>query len=318
MKTKAILGEIIIQAAGIRSLAEARMLIESGVTHLGLPLGPGVREEDVSPVQAARIIAELEGLAVFVLITYLTEPEEVVDFCRRIGVAAVQLHADLPPSNVARMKELMPELFAIKSLVVGVGVDVVAQARAHAENVDAFLTDTFDPATGARGATGCVHDWKIDRAVVQAVDKPVILAGGLTPDNVAQALRETTAAGVDAHTGLEDAHGDKSEAKVREFVAQGRESFGGLSHCQGVDETVQKTHSKEASVARRQGTVAWFNDRKGFGFITMEGGTDVFVHFQEIEREGFQTLNEGERVSFELVDEDKGPKAQHVTPLEGD
>ncbi len=68
-------------------------------------------------------------------------------------------------------------------------------------------------------------------------------------------------------------------------------------------------------MARCRGTVAWFNDRKGFGFITAEDGTDIFVHFQEIKREGFQTLNVGESVSFELVDEDKGPKAFSVTPV---
>jgi CspA family cold shock protein len=68
-------------------------------------------------------------------------------------------------------------------------------------------------------------------------------------------------------------------------------------------------------VARKTGTVAWFNDRKGFGFITGEDGMDVFVHYQEIERDGFQTLNVGERVSFELADEEKGPKALAVTVL---
>lgn len=68
-------------------------------------------------------------------------------------------------------------------------------------------------------------------------------------------------------------------------------------------------------MARSKGTVAWFNDRKGFGFITAEDGRDVFVHFQEIERDGFQTLTVGEAVSFELVDEDKGPKALSVMPM---
>ena len=68
-------------------------------------------------------------------------------------------------------------------------------------------------------------------------------------------------------------------------------------------------------MGKRKGTVAWFNDRKGFGFITAEDGTDVFVHFEDIQREGFQTLNVGEVVLFNLVDEDKGPKAQAVSPV---
>lgn len=70
-------------------------------------------------------------------------------------------------------------------------------------------------------------------------------------------------------------------------------------------------------MARMNGKVAWFNERKGFGFITTEQGADVLVNYQEIERDGFQTLHVGERVTFELVDEDKGAKAVAVRPAAG-
>jgi CspA family cold shock protein len=63
---------------------------------------------------------------------------------------------------------------------------------------------------------------------------------------------------------------------------------------------------------RQQGTVSWFNEKKGFGFITAADGRDVFVHFNEIERDGFQTLHEGEAVSFRLEDEAGAPKAVGV------
>jgi CspA family cold shock protein len=61
-----------------------------------------------------------------------------------------------------------------------------------------------------------------------------------------------------------------------------------------------------------QGTVKWFNDAKGYGFISREGGTDVFVHHTAIMAEGFRTLNEGDRVSFEVVDGPKGLQARNV------
>jgi cold shock protein len=61
-----------------------------------------------------------------------------------------------------------------------------------------------------------------------------------------------------------------------------------------------------------KGTVKWFNDSKGFGFIEREGGGDVFVHFSEIEGEGYKSLREGDEVTFEVVDSPKGPKAAHV------
>jgi CspA family cold shock protein len=64
-----------------------------------------------------------------------------------------------------------------------------------------------------------------------------------------------------------------------------------------------------------QGTVKWFNDSKGFGFITREGGPDVFVHHSAILGDGFRSLAEGDRVSFEIVDGPKGKQARNVTRL---
>ena len=62
-----------------------------------------------------------------------------------------------------------------------------------------------------------------------------------------------------------------------------------------------------------QGTVKWFNGDKGFGFISVEGGNDVFVHFSAIQSDGFRTLEEGQHVEFEIVDGPKGPQAGNVT-----
>jgi len=64
-----------------------------------------------------------------------------------------------------------------------------------------------------------------------------------------------------------------------------------------------------------EGTVKWFNDAKGFGFIEQDGGQDVFVHHSAILADGFKSLSEGERVTFEVVDGQKGPAAKNVTKL---
>ena len=64
-----------------------------------------------------------------------------------------------------------------------------------------------------------------------------------------------------------------------------------------------------------EGTVKWFNDSKGFGFIQQDGGDDVFVHHTAIQAQGFKSLSEGQRVSFEIVDGAKGPAAANVTAL---
>ena len=64
-----------------------------------------------------------------------------------------------------------------------------------------------------------------------------------------------------------------------------------------------------------EGTVKWFNDSKGFGFIEQDGGADVFVHHTAIQAEGFKSLQEGARVTFEVVDGPKGPAADQVVQL---
>jgi CspA family cold shock protein len=64
-----------------------------------------------------------------------------------------------------------------------------------------------------------------------------------------------------------------------------------------------------------KGTVKWFNESKGFGFITKEDGGDVFVHYSAIQGNGFKTLTEGQAVTFEVVDGPKGPKAENVTKI---
>lgn len=61
-----------------------------------------------------------------------------------------------------------------------------------------------------------------------------------------------------------------------------------------------------------EGTVKWFNEQKGYGFITSDGGDDVFVHYTSIKQEGFKTLEEGQRVTFEIVQGPKGPQASDV------
>lgn len=63
------------------------------------------------------------------------------------------------------------------------------------------------------------------------------------------------------------------------------------------------------------GTVKWFNESKGFGFIQQENGPDVFAHFSAIVSDGFKTLAEGQKVEFEVTDGQKGPQAQNIQPL---
>ncbi len=91
--------------------------------------------------------------------------------------------------------------------------------------VDDYITDTYDPIRKTSGDTGKTHDWGISQRLVQLSNRPVILAGGLTPDNVRMAILQVKPAGVDCHTGVEDASGRKSREKVERFVAEAETGF---------------------------------------------------------------------------------------------
>ncbi|HMA79781.1 MAG TPA: phosphoribosylanthranilate isomerase [Candidatus Binatia bacterium] len=216
-----------IQIAGVIDAAEAQMLQQCGVHYLGFPLRLPVHREDLTEEAAAAIIKSLEPAVFGVLITYLDEAGEIAAFCHALGARIVQLHGDIKRAELKRLKTLDPNLTVIKSLVVGLRDDQALEAMVSELSpfVDAFITDTYDPKTGASGATGKTHDWRVSRCLVELADRPVILAGGLTPENVKRAILEVRPAGVDSHTGVEDSSGRKNREKVQKFLSEAHDAF---------------------------------------------------------------------------------------------
>ncbi len=225
----------LIQAAGVHDLAEAQDVVAAGVHALGIPLRLPVHTPDLSETEAAALVAVFPACLVPVLITYETRPLALVGLARQLGIRHVQLHAALGREGVAtlaRIKGLASDIFLIKSLIVrGVAEQAALEAEmaAYAPYVDAFITDSFDPVSGAIGATGTTHDWGLSHRLVELSPRPVILAGGLHPGNVAAAIVQVRPAGVDAHTGLEDASGRKNPELLRAFVYRASEAFAGIA-----------------------------------------------------------------------------------------
>ena len=222
-----MLEENFIQIAGVIDAAEAQMLRQCGVRYLGFPLRLPVHCEDLTEKEAAAIIKSLAPPVFGVLITYLDQASEIAGFCHALGARIVQLHGDIDRVELERLKTLDSNLTVIKSLVIGMRDDKALEATVNELSpfVDAFITDTFDPETGASGATGKTHDWRVSRRLVELADRPVILAGGLTPENVQRAILEVRPAGVDSHTGVEDSSGRKSREKVQKFLSEAYEGF---------------------------------------------------------------------------------------------
>lgn len=218
----------IVQVAGVHDIEEALMLAAAGVDWIGLPLRLAVHPQDVSEVDAGRIVAQLPGHVAAVIITYEHSADDLMDMCRDLRVGYLQVHGDIQLGQLTRLRQLAPALFIIKSLVVH--ADNSEQLRDTVRRcepfVNAFITDTFDPDTGAAGATGQTHDWRISRMLVAESSRPVILAGGLNPGNVRQAIETVRPAGVDVHTGVEGPDGRKTADAVRRFVETARAAFG--------------------------------------------------------------------------------------------
>jgi phosphoribosylanthranilate isomerase len=217
----------IVQIAGVADRAEAMMLVEAGVHQIGFPLGIPVHKEEMPAEDAAKIIRLLKPPASAVLITYLNMAEKILDLCKKIGAHKVQLHGGISLTEIARLKSLAPDLTVIKSLIVesnNIG-ELESSVARFIFHCDAFIIDTYDPATGACGATGKVHDWDISRRLVDISPKPVMLAGGLNPDNVRKAIAHVRPAGVDAHTGVEGSDGRKDAVLVRAFVREALAAF---------------------------------------------------------------------------------------------
>jgi phosphoribosylanthranilate isomerase len=217
-----------VQVAGVQDVDEAELLLDCGVEYLGFPLRLDFHTQDCSEDEAAHIVAAVGSRAECVLITYETNPAELAKLARSLGVSWVQLHAPMSTQAVGALRESAPELSLLKSLVVRPGAARLAQEELdrHVAGVDAFLTDTFDPMSGASGATGLPHDWAVSRALVRRSTLPVVLAGGLTPGNVASAIEQVRPVAVDVHTGVEGPSGRKDESRVRRFVGEARRAFG--------------------------------------------------------------------------------------------
>ncbi|MCK0745389.1 phosphoribosylanthranilate isomerase [Chromohalobacter nigrandesensis] len=217
----------IIQVAGIIDAKEADMLINEGVDWLGFPLRLPSGRDDISESEATSILQSLPKPHRGVLISYMTEADEVSRFCDQLCLDAVQLHGDISMKELAKLREARPDLYLLKSLVVrSDNLNGLLQLiDDSSEWVDMYITDTFDPITGAKGATGITHDWSVSKELVRHSERPLMMAGGLSPENIGEAIREVQPAAIDAHSLLEGPDGRKDRNKIRRFVSEARAAF---------------------------------------------------------------------------------------------
>lgn len=202
---------------GITSMEEARLAIEAGADALGFLVGLDYPSDDrLSAEEAREIVAGLPPFVSTVLVTHRTEPDWVEAACWKIRCSTVQLHGDYPLEEIPELRQRLPHLKILKAVHVE-DEGAVARAREVERWVDAVLLDTK---TATRiGGTGQTHDWGISARVVAALHRPVILSGGLNPENVVRAIEIVRPYAVDVNSGVENPDGSKSPEKVRAFIA---------------------------------------------------------------------------------------------------
>jgi phosphoribosylanthranilate isomerase len=209
-----------IKICGIRHQDDAKVALDAGADALGFLVGIAhLAEDKIRKEEAKAIIESLPPLVSPVAVTHLTDVQKIIDLIMYLGVNTVQIHDYIEPKEVKTIRENLPGVKIIKGVHVE-GEDAIEMAKyfepyAHAILLDSRTTDRL-------GGTGITHDWNISARLVKSISIPVILAGGLTPGNVLEAVYKVKPYGVDVNSGVEDIKGYKNFSKVQLFIGEAR------------------------------------------------------------------------------------------------
>jgi phosphoribosylanthranilate isomerase len=200
------------KVCGITREADLRAAAAAGADAVGIVCDvPVDTPREVSPERAAELAAAVPPFVTSVLVTMPDSAAAGADLVDRVGTDAVQEHGDLSPAEVGDLRAAV-DADVIKS------VDAAEPERAAEYDgvADALLVDSVDADGG--GGTGETHDWVRTREATADLDAPLVLAGGLAPDNVAEAVRTVGPFAVDVASGVEESGGVKDHDAVRAFV----------------------------------------------------------------------------------------------------
>jgi len=207
-----------VKICGLTDPADLRAAIEAGADAVGIISAVSVdTPREVDRGTAAELVAEVPPFVTATLVAMPEDAEHAVDLVRAIRPDAIQLHGEFDAEDIGYIR-------AETGIKVIPAIDSTDVDRAHALDAaaDAVLIDsTRDDGAGGTGET---HDWESTGDLVEDLASPVILAGGLTPDNVAEAVRVAAPFAVDVASGVEREGGEKDHTAVATFIQNaGRE-----------------------------------------------------------------------------------------------
>lgn len=217
-----------VQIYTMQTVDEARAVIAAGVDHVGITPSERGLPGEIGVDLAREIVAAVQGQTTTVALSVDSDPDAIIAMVRAVGPDVLHLcglEGTLSPEAVAALRARLPGIAIMQAIAVG-GPDAVQVARAYQHVSDYLILDTQAPDIDGIGASGATHDWSISRAIVAAVRVPVILAGGLAPENVADAIRAVRPWAVDSltHTNRPLPGGGfrKDIERVRAFVQAAR------------------------------------------------------------------------------------------------
>lgn len=210
-----------VKICGVRTAEDARKCVASGADAVGMLLAPSPRRITVE--QARAIVKSLPPFVTPVIVMMPSTADEVIAAVREVNPGAVQLQGDEPPEMLTNIKHALPGIRIIKAVHVG-GGDELEKARAYEGVADAILLDTVSP---NKGGSGLTHDWTVSTEIVSSVKTPVVLAGGLRSENVADAVRAVRPFAVDVSSGVEGEGRVKDVNLIKAFIKNAKEAPNG-------------------------------------------------------------------------------------------
>jgi phosphoribosylanthranilate isomerase len=211
---------MIVQIYETQHASEAQALEAVGVDHIGVLVGQGRYARELQPIQARKIFQGVSR-ARRVALSLADDLEEVIEVVVQTVPDILHLGTvpeALGPEAVVTLKTRFPDLQLMRTIPV-IDAQSLLLAQQYDGLVEYLLLDTYQPGDTQVGATGAPHDWELSCRIVGSVHTPVILAGGLGPQNVAEAIHIVRPAGVDSKTHTDQNGGPyKDIEKVRAFV----------------------------------------------------------------------------------------------------
>ena len=216
---------MIVQIYETQNCEEAKQLVETGVDHIGVLVGNGEYPREFGPEQAKKVLRCVSGEAKKVVLSLSKNLQAIAEIVNKIKPDILHLGTipeSLSPQDVQSLKKQFANLKIMRSIPVNDEASVEL-AKQYNEVADYLLLDTQKKDDTQVGATGETHDWSISKKIVESVGIPVILAGGLGPDNVAEAVAFVKPFGVDSKTKTDKmGSSEKDIEKVREFVKRAK------------------------------------------------------------------------------------------------